>query len=169
MTSYVDEDSGACPCTLTLEWLLTQPPTVFSFGPEKVWVKWMDCLVAWTGWITGLKSIAQCSFVRWLKVEYSVRWYQVWCLVSLLNIIFTSIRWPWLLNSVSLWGRELICWKIEPWFKIWLTETSCSLIKRSAELSALLREILGVTVACAECEPTVSLQHKYISLFARLQ
>lgn len=48
---------------------------------------------------------------------------------------------------------------------IWLTEISCSLT-RSAEFSALLREILGVIVACAEPEPTVSSQH---NLYARLR
>lgn len=51
---------------------------------------------------------------------------------------------------------------------IWLSETSCSLT-RSAEFSALPGEILGVTVACAEPEPTVSSQHKYVGLYARLR
>lgn len=54
-----------------------------SSGPEEGWLKWLDCLVVWTGWITGLRWIAQCSFVRRLKVEYSVKWYWGWCSVSL--------------------------------------------------------------------------------------
>lgn len=76
------EGTGGCACTLTSEWLLTQSPTAFSSGPEEVRVKWMDYLVVWTGWITGHKSVALCSFVRWLKAEYSVRWYWGWCPVS---------------------------------------------------------------------------------------
>lgn len=127
-----------------------------SSGPEEGWLKWLDCLVVWTGWITGLRSTAQRSFVRRLKVEHSVKWYWGWCSVS-------SQRTSIIRQCSSIReGVNMLKDMLGSWFG-WQKSHA---VWQEVQNSQLCWEKSWELVACAEPEPTVSSQH---NLYARLR